>query len=476
VEGLSVAAITYYVVGLVGYVAKGAHGLGWPLGVEASMAIAVPVVALIVWAGLRRLHHRIVDTDATPPARRKPQGCAPSPRRLRRHGRSAILDGLAVQAFHRHAAQASPSSAAPARARGAPPSRVGSTAWQANMAETGIQSAPAAINSRAIGIALAAVGAIGFSGKAIIVKLAYRYGGRHHPADVPHADGPAFLRADGLVGRARTPGAAPRRALGGAGPGFCGYYLASMLDFVGLQHISAGLERLILYLTPTLVLVYDWAWRGRPITPGHVLATLVSYGGALLVFGFELHAAPGGATAWGALWVLGSAASYALYLFFSGQFVRRIGALRLVGLASTVASLCCIAHFALVNPLDAARGRARAVAVAAQRHAVHRRAGADGDDGHRAHRRRPGRAGGHDRAAVHHRHGRVLLGEPFTGPGGGHGAGGGRHRAVQPRRPDEFETTRSLNHGLGYCRQMGAGVRRQQGPGPGLRAGAGARA
>jgi uncharacterized membrane-anchored protein len=49
-------------------VAKGAHGLGWPLGVEASMAIAVPVVALIVWAGLRRLHHRIVDTDATPPA------------------------------------------------------------------------------------------------------------------------------------------------------------------------------------------------------------------------------------------------------------------------------------------------------------------------------------------------------------------------------------------------------------------------
>ena len=68
VEGLSVAAITYYVVGLVGYVVKGAHGLGWPLGVEASMAIAVPVVALIVWAGLRRLHHRIVDTDATPPA------------------------------------------------------------------------------------------------------------------------------------------------------------------------------------------------------------------------------------------------------------------------------------------------------------------------------------------------------------------------------------------------------------------------
>lgn len=68
VEGLSVAAITYYVVGLIGYLAKGAHGLGWPLSVEVSMAAAVPVVALIVWAGLRRLHHRIVDTDAPPPA------------------------------------------------------------------------------------------------------------------------------------------------------------------------------------------------------------------------------------------------------------------------------------------------------------------------------------------------------------------------------------------------------------------------
>ena len=69
VEGLSVAAITYYVVGLIGYLAKGAHGLGWPLGVEVSMAAAVPVVALIVWSSLRRLHHRLVDTDAVPSAK-----------------------------------------------------------------------------------------------------------------------------------------------------------------------------------------------------------------------------------------------------------------------------------------------------------------------------------------------------------------------------------------------------------------------
>ncbi|HMN22387.1 MAG TPA: DUF3422 domain-containing protein [Ottowia sp.] len=63
VEGLSVAAITYYVVGLVAYLARGAQGLGWPISVEATAAAAVPVVALVVWAGMRRLHHRIADAD-----------------------------------------------------------------------------------------------------------------------------------------------------------------------------------------------------------------------------------------------------------------------------------------------------------------------------------------------------------------------------------------------------------------------------
>ena len=60
VEGLSVAAITYYIVGLVSYLAKGAHSLGWPYSGETTSALAVPVVALIVWWSLRRLHRKIV--------------------------------------------------------------------------------------------------------------------------------------------------------------------------------------------------------------------------------------------------------------------------------------------------------------------------------------------------------------------------------------------------------------------------------
>ena len=59
VEGLSVAAITYYIVGLVSYLAKGAQPLGWPLSPETTAAAAIPVVALAVWASLRRMHHKM---------------------------------------------------------------------------------------------------------------------------------------------------------------------------------------------------------------------------------------------------------------------------------------------------------------------------------------------------------------------------------------------------------------------------------
>ena len=59
VEGLSVAAITYYIVGLVSYLAKGAQKLGWPWSAESTAAVAIPLVAGSVWWSLRRLHQRM---------------------------------------------------------------------------------------------------------------------------------------------------------------------------------------------------------------------------------------------------------------------------------------------------------------------------------------------------------------------------------------------------------------------------------
>lgn len=208
----------------------------------------------------------------------------------------------------------------------------------------------------AFGIALAALGAICFSGKAIIVKLAYRYG----------VDAvtlimyrmlfalPLFLLMAWWAGRGKPP-LSRHDWIGVLGLGFSGYYLSSMLDFVGLQYISASLERLILYLSPTMVLLLGWALRGRRITGAQALAMAVSYAGAVLVFGLELHGTPSAATAWGALLVFVSTTTYALYLFYSGEIVQRLGSLRLVGLASTVASACCLVQFALLRPLAAAQ-------------------------------------------------------------------------------------------------------------------------
>ena len=207
----------------------------------------------------------------------------------------------------------------------------------------------------ATGFAFAVIGAIAFSGKAIIVKLAYRYG----------VDAvtlimyrmlfalPLFAAMAWWASRGRPP-LARRDWLGVLGLGFSGYYLASFLDFAGLAYVTASLERLILYLTPTLVLLIGWLLYRKRASRMQVLGTLISYCGVLLVFGHELTLA-GAGVAWGSLLVFLSAVSYAFYLSYSGELVKRLGSLRLVGLATSVACVLCILQFLLLRPLAAAQ-------------------------------------------------------------------------------------------------------------------------
>ena len=134
-----------------------------------------------------------------------------------------------------------------------------------------------------------------------------------------------------------------------AGLGFSGYYLASFLDFAGLAYISASLERLILYLNPTLVLLLGVLLHGKRVTLRQSIALAVSYSGVLAVFGHELTDL-GPDVGLGAALVFGSALSYAIYLVQSGQEVNRLGSLRLTGLATTVACGLCIAQFLVLRP------------------------------------------------------------------------------------------------------------------------------
>ncbi|MEO7057598.1 MAG: DMT family transporter [Caldimonas sp.] len=204
------------------------------------------------------------------------------------------------------------------------------------------------------GLALAMAGSIAFSGKAIIVKLAYRYG----------VDAvtlimyrmlfalPLFVTLAWWAGRGK-PKLTMRDWLVVCGLGFSGYYLASFLDFAGLAYISAGLERLVLYLNPTLVLAIGVFVFKRKVTRRQLTALAVSYCGVLLVFGQEVSVL-GGDAALGAGLVFASAVSYAVYLVASGEEVKRLGALRLTGLATSVACIFCIAQFALLRPVSVA--------------------------------------------------------------------------------------------------------------------------
>ena len=215
--------------------------------------------------------------------------------------------------------------------------------------------APAALRERPIwpGLALASIGAIAFSGKAIIIKLAYRHG----------VDAvtlimyrmlfalPLFVLLAWWAGRGK-PALTKRDWIAVVGLGFTGYYLASSLDFAGLAYISASFERLILYLNPTLVLAMGVFIFKRRVTRRQLISLGVSYCGVLLVFGHELGAL-GANAALGAALVFASAVSYAVYLVYSGEEVRRLGALRLTGLATTAACLFCIAQFALLRPMSA---------------------------------------------------------------------------------------------------------------------------
>jgi drug/metabolite transporter (DMT)-like permease len=210
-----------------------------------------------------------------------------------------------------------------------------------------------ASRNTATGLLFAIVGAIAFSGKAIIVKLAYRHG----------VDAvtlimyrmlfalPLFAAMAWWASRGKPP-LTRRDVLGVLGLGVSGYYLASFLDFAGLAYITASLERLILYLTPTLVLLIGWLLYGRRVSRQQAVGMGISYAGVLLVFGREASLA-GADVAWGSLLVFLSAISYALYLSYSGELVQRLGSLRLVGLATSVACVLCIAQFVLLRPLSA---------------------------------------------------------------------------------------------------------------------------
>jgi drug/metabolite transporter (DMT)-like permease len=204
------------------------------------------------------------------------------------------------------------------------------------------------------GLAIAVSGAVLFSTKAIVAKLLYQY-------EIDAVTLIAFRMMFSLPVFAAVALWQMRHATPLSGLdrwrlialGLIGYYLSSFLDFLGLQYISVGLERLILFLTPSFVLLISKVFFKHHISNKQWLALAVSYCGIVLVFVHDLRSSDSGDAnhiVLGSLLVLGAACSYAVYLLGSGQLVRRIGSLRLVSYAMCVSSVACIGQFFVLRP------------------------------------------------------------------------------------------------------------------------------
>lgn len=189
-------------------------------------------------------------------------------------------------------------------------------------------------HAQRLGLWLAVGAAFGFSFKAIFVKLAYAV-----PQPLPLdalsllalrmcLAAPVFL----WVAMHSGAGAAPltrRDALTLAALGSLGYYGASILDFIGLQYISAGLERLILFTYPTLTVLIGVVFMGKALARRELGALLLTYAGIGLAFAHDLQlSGDGAAVLEGAAFVFASALAYALYLSGSAHSIQRLAACR----------------------------------------------------------------------------------------------------------------------------------------------------
>jgi drug/metabolite transporter (DMT)-like permease len=212
---------------------------------------------------------------------------------------------------------------------------------------------PGVVQPKGAGVVLAMAGAVAFSAKGIVVKLAYGHG-VDDTTLVAYRMAfalPLFIALSWWSSWGKP--ALPMRDWGSVFLlGLFGGFLTCALDFAGLQYVTAGLERLIIYLTPTIVLLFDVIVLKRPFDRRHVAALAVSYAGVVLVFGHEA-VAQGSNVSLGAALVFGSAVTYAIYLSHSGVVVSRIGAFRLTGLATSVACFLSFAYFAIAKPASA---------------------------------------------------------------------------------------------------------------------------
>ena len=215
-----------------------------------------------------------------------------------------------------------------------------------------------ASSSRAlwIGYAFAASGAVLFSTKAIIIKLAYADGinaetllALRMVLSLPFYAAIGFLS---VADRRRTRRALPNRraVLNAALVGMLGYWFASYTDFLGLLYISAQFERLILFTYPAFVVVLGALFFAQPIRVRTLIGIAISYAGLALIFATK-SGETGSNVTWGAILVLSAALAFALYQLLAKGMIGEIGPRLFTCIAMSGAAAAALLQFALTQPI-----------------------------------------------------------------------------------------------------------------------------
>lgn len=218
-----------------------------------------------------------------------------------------------------------------------------------------------------VGAALVIISAVAFSAKAIFVKLAYgdlSTAVRVDPVTLLTMRMGLALPLFALIAwwssRDAVYSLSQRDWLLLIGIGLMGYYGASLFDFWGLLYISAALERLILFLNPTFVVIISALLLSYRIEARDIFALVISYAGIALVFTNDLRVDRENVMLGGTL-VLVSAILYAGYLVSGGQMIRRVGAVRFAAYASIFSAFAIMLHFFMTRDLHLLTGQSSRV-------------------------------------------------------------------------------------------------------------------
>lgn len=203
-------------------------------------------------------------------------------------------------------------------------------------------------------LAFVIVGALGFASKGIFIKLAYGHNQRIDPVALMTLrmllSMPFYLIALAWLSRMRPPALSVRRKAQITLLGLMGYYLASWLDLTGLVYISVGLERMILYLYPSLVVILSALIYHRAVSKAVWAALSLSYIGIAIVFASRIGAE--GNLALGGILVFASALIFALFVIGSHATMQHLGSMRFTAISMLVSSFAIVIHFTLTHQIN----------------------------------------------------------------------------------------------------------------------------